>query len=247
MVIFYISYYLFYIMMNMKSIVVGGAGSRLFFGDDTSGIRSLSSKISGVEVFFREPDMVMSFLELKRSVDIFSRFKEMSIHAPFADVCYGDDDKTFSLLSNLRKAYKILGAKRIVFHPASFSDLSVLDNCGMNVLVENMDIRKDKFIRWEEFADIFKKHDFGLCLDVAHASSFSYKVLDDFVSHLSNKIEQFHVSHIVDGKHTPMYKIGAEGLKHFGFLSDFGKPLVIENMDSSADLIEKEVDFLQGF
>ncbi len=231
----------------MKSIIVGGRGSRLFFGDDVSGIGPLSSKISGVEVFFMEQSKLLSFLESKKSVEIFSRFNEMSIHAPFIDVCYGDDDKTFSLLSDLKRAYKLLGAKRIVFHPALFSDLSILDGCGMNVLVENMDIHKDKFIRWEEFSDIFKKHDFGLCLDIAHASSISYKVLDGLVSNLSDRIGELHVSHLVDAKHTPMYKMDAEVMKHFGFLSDIGKPLVIENMDSDTALIEKEVDFLQKF
>lgn len=233
----------------MKTILVGGAGSRIFFDTENNfqNMRIFSRKISGIELFLGKHNHISSLFESKALVRSLMQFKELSIHAPFNEGLYSDDSSTFERLSDLKKLYKLCRAKRIVFHPTDFLDLSVLDDLGMNILVENMDFRKDRFIRWQEFTDIFKKHDFGLCLDIAHASSISYKTLDDFLFKLSERIEELHVSHLVNGKHSPLHLLGEAELKHLKFLSDIDKPLVIENRDIEISLIEKEVEFLKKF
>ncbi|MEA2004548.1 MAG: hypothetical protein U9O53_06380, partial [archaeon] len=157
----------------MVSVLIGGGGSRIFFeksgnGNCLENSRSFFRKISGVEVFLREPEKMSLLLESRAVCDSLRRFSEVSIHAPFYNIVYGDDDKTEKMLSDLRQVYRSLSAKRIVFHPVDVTDFSILCGCGMNVLVENMDFRKDRFQTWQEFREIFRRYDFGLCLDVAH-------------------------------------------------------------------------------
>ena len=233
----------------MVSVLIGGGGSRIFFenGNSLENSQSLFRKISGIEVFLREPEKMSLLLESRALCDSLRRFSEVSIHAPFYNVTYGDDDKTEKMLSDLRRVYRSLGAKRIVFHPADVPDLSILCGRGMNVLIENMDFRKDRFQTWQEFKGVLEEHDFGLCLDVAHAESISCRNLYGFLDNLGDRIGELHVSHIVDSKHTPLYRLKGARIDNFKFLSDIDKPLVIENGDCDSGLIEKEVDFLKGF
>jgi len=233
----------------MKTILIGGGGSRIFFenGNCLEDAKSPFRKISGIEVFLREPDKMSLLLESRATCDSLRRFFEVSIHAPFYDIVYGDNDETEKMFSDLRQVYRSLGAKRIVFHPADVPDLSVLSGRGMNVLIENMDFRKDRFQTWQEMKKVLDAHDFGLCLDVAHAESISSLNLSGFVSELGDRIGELHVSHLAGGTHMPLHVLKGDRIENFKFLSEIDKPLVIENGDRDIGLIEKEVEFLKGF
>ncbi len=233
----------------MKTILIGGGGSRIFFenGNCLEDAKSLFRKVSGIEVFLREPDKMSLLLESRATCDSLRRFFEVSIHAPFFNISYGNDDETEKVLSDLRQVYRSLGAKRVVFHPADVPDFSVLEGRGMNVLIENMDFRRDRFQTWQEMKKVLDAHDFGLCLDVAHAESISSSNLSGFVSELGDRIGELHVSHLVGGVHMPLHILKGDRIENFKFLSEIDKPLVIENGDKDLGLIEKEVEFLKGF
>ncbi len=233
----------------MKTILIGGGGSRIFFenGNCLEDAKSLFRKVSGIEVFLREPDKMSLLLESRATCDSLRRFFEVSIHAPFYDIVYSNDEETEKMFSDLRQVYRSLGAKRVVFHPADVPDFSVLEGRGMNVLIENMDFRRDRFQTWQEMKKVLDAHDFGLCLDVAHAESISSSNLSGFVSELGDRIGELHVSHLAGGVHMPMYALKGDRIENFKFLSEIDKPLVIENGDKDLGLIEKEVEFLKGF
>jgi len=236
-------------MFIMRPVFIGGGGSRMFFEspDCLLHAKMFCHKVSGIEVFLREPESVSSLLGSSLACDSVRKFSEVSIHAPFFNIAYGDDDETEKMLSDLREVYRSLGAKRIVFHPADVPDFSILSGRGMNVLIENMDFRKDRFQTWQEFRNILDAHDFGLCLDVAHAESISSSNLSGFVSELSDRIGELHVSHLVGGVHMPLHVLKGDRMENFKFLSGIEKPLVIENGDRDMGLIEKEVEFLKEF
>jgi len=111
------------------------------------------------------------------------------------------------VLSAIQKICVQTGAKHVVFYLDTVSSFDFLEKTGLNVLLENRDIRKDRFQKWSEFAPILKEHSFCMCLDLAHALSANHDTLSEFLKN-PEKIRQVHTSFLKDLKHTPIHLAG---------------------------------------
>lgn len=123
-------------------------------------------------------------------------FREITIHAPCIGVKYFKGNETKDIFNRLTLLNNALKAISIVFHPDTIEDFSVFDKCSFNVSLENMDIRKTKGLRPEEFERFKSELDFTFVLDIQHAYEHdpSMQLASEFYDCMKNQISHFHIS-----------------------------------------------------
>ncbi len=230
----------------MNPICLGGYSSKVFVENFSRFSNEFKEKLDGIELFFRKPADLLLF-ELNDDLKTYIQTLHFnSIHAPFADITYGNDRKTSKILAKLLKIYESVGAKHVVFHPNNVKDFDVLEKTSMNILLENMDCRKEEFQRYSEFTIILKKYNFGICLDIAHAISMGGRTLDKFLEN-PEEIRQVHASFLKELKHTPLYLADEKIINELKKVKKLNCPFVIENALTDEKSLIKEIDFLKNF
>jgi uncharacterized LabA/DUF88 family protein len=151
---------------------------------------------NALEIPFREPESLFEFRLTKQLSDLLSEFDWLSIHAPFFNVTYENNDSTKKILSKLEELTKILPVKGIVFHPSNILDFDLLEKSGLPILIENMDLRKDSFKSIKDMEIIYKKYNFGFVLDVEHAfeNDPTMNLAKDLIHLMGDRLKELHVS-----------------------------------------------------
>lgn len=148
-----------------------------------------------VELGFVAPEQLTNcdVKELKKYCD---SFKEITIHAPSIRVKYFKCNEAKDIFDNLTLINEVLNIKTVVFHPDTIEDFSIFDECSFNISLENMDIRKSKGLRPEEFERFKKELDFTFVLDIQHAYEHdpSMQLARELFDCMKDRISQFHIS-----------------------------------------------------
>jgi len=97
------------------------------------------------------------------------KFENITIHAPFIKYIYNNDDKTKKVLDKIDSFCKIINIKSVVFHPDVINDFNVLNNYSFIKSIENMDIKKVKGIKIDEFLKYNDLDNINFIFDVQHA------------------------------------------------------------------------------
>lgn len=123
-------------------------------------------------------------------------FKEITIHAPCVNVKYYKSSEVKNIFNKLSLINNLLKIKTNVFHPDTIEDFSVFDNCDFKVSLENMDIRKSRGLKPEEFERFKSQLDFTFVLDIQHAyeHDVSMKLAQELYDCMKNQISHFHIS-----------------------------------------------------
>jgi len=203
--------------------------------------------IDGVELTFASKEELFAF-KLSPSNERFLRGLDyVTIHAPFDFMEEVDNEGIIRQLNVISDIYKKVNAKNVIIHPYCLPDRRVLDRFNFKVSTENL--RKKRNITISDFKKIFEKYpEVGLCVDVAHAYSWSKQETEELIKAFSNKITQFHFSGAYRGKdHRPLKIVSKDFLSSIGLLFELKAPIVIEEdiKIKSEKFLKEEVEFIK--
>jgi len=84
---------------------------------------------------------------------------------------YGDDEASRALLVQLQERVLRLALDRVVLHPNSVMDWSIIKQYDIPWGIENLDARNERFGTPEELVPILEEYDLPLVLDINHCAT----------------------------------------------------------------------------
>jgi hypothetical protein len=186
---------------------------------------------------------VMDFIINELDVNLYSKFKYISLHAP---VFYSENSRNIILLEKLRSVYKKFDLKNIVIHPDRISNWSILENFqDLPLSIENMDSDKDSFKTVSDFEKTFSKIDIDITLDLNHIydNDQSMSLAQEFHEKFKDKIVEYHLSgYDRIKKHAPLMQ--TEQWEIINALNFKDIPIIIESSLDSIDSMFQEFRFV---
>ncbi|MFC1648150.1 hypothetical protein ACFL1B_01695 [Nanoarchaeota archaeon] len=187
-------------------------------------------------------------LDVDEIAKLTSGFKHVSVHSPVKDMHYRDDERTKTIIAKLKEISDALPAKpNIVIHPHRVGDFRVLQESGLNFLIENMETSE----KYGDDLEFFKrmKDKFNFILDTQHALKIdsTLKLGRDLLDIMGVKLKQFHVSGIVNGTHGLMLLDQERAKQQLHLIKDLDVPIIIESMTLEPDKLGDEYDFVKSF
>jgi hypothetical protein len=140
--------------------------------------------------------LVSKLPEKKRLIQLSHQFSYFSLHAPWRNPPYADDEGTYNLIDDINELCRLLPIKGIVLHPDIIKDYSPFEKSSLPWLIENMDQRKISYTTPAEFAKLAGEHDFGFVLDVLHSYEHDHTMQQayDFLKVMGSRLGELHVS-----------------------------------------------------
>ncbi len=234
----------------MKKLFIA-TGNFYRFVDKISPVEFINSfQVEGIEYTYGK-----SYGErpiTKKDISIM-RKKEVSLHLPFKYMIFKENkEKDVKDFYKILEDYELVKAKRIVFHPHQKIEKKLLkkaQNKGVNFVTENMRKKHWKSKRTmhkrKSFEDILnsdKKID--LCLDVAHAYTWSPKETSNIIETWEDRIKQVHLSSTKNLKdHLTLQKITKSFSKSIKPIKNLEVPVILEEDMPKIDkkFVEKEI------
>ncbi len=199
--------------------------------------------VDGVELTLSTKEEVYAFKPNKKQLAWLRSLKYVSIHAPFRLVKNAADEKEIvRQLDKVQKIYALVKAKTVIIHPTNLPRKELLDKYEMRISVENLP--KKRKLTLDKMANIIKRYNSSLCLDVTHAYFWSKDETARYVKRFKSNISEIHLSanykkhdHLSMRKATPIFMKSIEPLK----LID--APIIIEEGfdDKSLKFAREEV------
>lgn len=164
--------------------------------------------------------------------------KDVSMHVPFKIFRKPETfDKDIIDFKNIILDYKKVNAKRLVIHPNQISNDELLSfgrKQGVQYITENLRKRhgndKHKQHQQRDFETILNQHkDFGLCLDISHAYSWSQNETKYITETWKDKIMQIHfsITHYTKG-HLGTTSASKNFIKSIKCINELNVPIIIE-------------------
>lgn len=203
----------------------------------------------GVEITFGPKERLYSFKLNKDLKYKLRQFQYITIHAPFELVKDSkNEEEVIKQLDIIAELYSNIKAKRIIIHPDNLPKPKTLERYNFKVSTENL--KKKRNISTSKLKKIFKEYPkIGLCLDVAHAYSWSKYEVENLVNNFGSRINQIHFSASYRNKHhQSLRKASKEFLSSIEQIKRLKVPIVIEESIKKIDLnqIKREIDFIKN-
>jgi len=220
---------------------------------DTNKSINLLSQFSpeGIEVSFAYPQYLLNFGLEEDNLKYLESLKFNSIHAPFKDYVYENNEKSREILRRISDLYKRIKARNVVFHKDTIKDYDFIANNDFVVSLENDDWRKPKNTM-NLLKDILDNNEkFKFTFDFAHALSTSSNI-DEYMVCLGDKLVEIHLSIIDEDskRHTFLHKKDSEKLRRkLNSLKSISVPIVLECgiLDlKRKDLLRKEINYIRS-
>jgi hypothetical protein len=171
---------------------------------------------NAVEICLAERKDVENFAHkgLEDCLGMLSRFKYVSLHAPFKGSAYVHSfDETMDYLSDICSKTKIGGivlhpTEMAEFKPAEARDFSRLERYNLPFLIENMDKNKEFGKDAKYFERLMRQCSFGFVLDIFHAyeNDPSMRRAQEMLAVMEGRIAEIHMSGVQDRlRHRPAY------------------------------------------
>jgi len=187
--------------------------------------------------------------ELKHDVN---KYSYVSIHAPWKEIRYGDNDATKRILQKLRQWCGVIPIGGIVLHPDTIGNFEMLDNSELPFVIENMDRRKAYGTHPDQFRDLVLKYNIGFVMDVQHAFEHdsSMQLAREFLGVMGDRLQHMHVSGYSKSEiHCPThYAVNREAITEI-LEMNIDVPKILEGI-ISADVyktIRDELTYIQSF
>lgn len=188
-------------------------------------------KFSRIEIAIPHIKMLKSFILSDLICEHINSFREITVHAPWCDINYGDNARTRIIMDYLRNLNSKLKVEAFVFHFDRVMNLKVLLDSGLPVYLEN----SDKYGSWPEFRSVLRRTGLKCVLNVNRAIR-TEKYLDDMVTEFGDRVAQVQVSGFVE--QAGRMPILAAGQQHLlDNVKFINAPFVIEGLFSPGDYI----------
>ncbi len=141
----------------------------------------------------KDLDTFVATAEIKKAL---SKFRYVSIHAPFMGISYGRNEDSEQAISRLAQICRDTNAKCIVVHPDNVEDFSVLEESGLPFAIENMDSAKSKGKGMADFLDYSEKTKLGFVIDLQHAyeNDSSMELAMGLLGIMGRRLAEIHIS-----------------------------------------------------
>jgi sugar phosphate isomerase/epimerase len=174
----------------------------------------------------------------------------VSIHAPFALVRKADNQQeVLKQLDCLQKIYRQVRAKRVIVHSSDMPSPKILKRYKMNILAENN--LKRSYITRHVLDTVLKKHKkLGICLDGAHAYSWSKNEAHRIIKKYKQRIGLVHIcSNYRHKDNQPLSVASAAYWRSIEGIEKLKVPFVIEiDIDSrkSINWVRGEIKYIKS-
>lgn len=207
-----------------------------------------SLDIDGIELTLSCQEELLAFKLSPDNEKFLRGLAYVSIHAPFDFIKKaGNEAGIIRQLEAIDAIYRQVNAQNVIFHPYDLPERKILDKFSFKVSTENL--RRRRKITVTDFEKIFAKYPkIGLCVDVAHAYSWSKQETANLIKVFGHKITQFHFSGSYRNKdHQSMRKISQNFLASIEPLFKIKAPIVIEEdiKIKSEQYLKEEVAFIK--
>lgn len=236
--------------MNNPICISTGCVYRLF-KDRNESIKLLRQfSPAGIEVSFAYPRYLFDFEIEEDNLKYLKSLKFNSIHAPWKDFIYEDNEDSRKILKIISRLYKDINARNVVFHKDSIKDYNFIANNEFVVSLENDDWRKpnNTMDYLKNILDNNKK--FKFTFDFAHAMSTSADVAK-YIDCLKDRLIEVHLS-IIDKnskQHSFLHKNDSNELRALlQNLKSVSAPVILEcaiSNNNEIELIKKEIEYIQ--
>lgn len=198
-------------------------------------------KFSRVEIAIPHIKMLKNYLLTPPLLEQLKGFQEITIHAPWCDVYYGNNLRTTIVLEYLRQLNSKLEVEAFVFHIDRVIDINVLTSSGLPLYLEN----SEKHGSWPEFRRALKKTNFKCVLNINRATR-NEDYLDRIMAEYGDRIAQIQVSGFAENVgRTPLLEAGQVNiLEKVKFIK---APFVMEGLFVPGDFtsIAKEKEIIE--
>jgi len=206
----------------------------------------------GVEVSFARPDRLLNFKISDSSLRYLKSLKHVSIHAPWIDISYGDNQKSQDVLGSIKKLYNLIEAKNVVFHQENIDNISSITGLELVISIENMDgnQKPNTIVETEKFLN--KNKGMKFVFDFAHALNVSYDDIPLYLNRFKDRLIAIHISYkdreLKD--HWFLHRYDSPKMRELlNEVKRFDVPLVLECVASNKQeihLIKKEKEYLKS-
>jgi len=207
--------------------------------------------INGIELCFAYPEDLLSFVINQENIRYLRVLKFISIHSPWKEVIYGNNQKTKDILRTLEKLYKEIGAYNVVFHKEQIDDINIITNYDFTASIENGDWRESGNSVEEIKAILNKNKSLKFTLDFAHALTISSDDIPIYFNKFKDKLISIHLAMFNKNLkgHWFLHKYDSEEIRTLlNYFKNTNVPIVLECVasgQSEIQLIKKEIEYIK--
>ena len=205
----------------------------------------------GIEISFAFKDYLNNFEIKNENLSYLKSLKFNSIHSPWKDVVYSENEDTKELLKKLHEIYKKINARNIVFHKQEEDDFSIFSNAKFTYSIENECWIKQPNTPEEikQILDTDAKMKFTL--DFAHAISISLENAREFIEKLKDRMIQVHMSYLNKEvtEHKFLHTYDSPEIRALLKQIPEHLPLILECVASNEtefNLLQREIEYLRS-
>lgn len=207
----------------------------------------------GIELSFAYPQYLFDFVINKENLDYLQSLKFNSIHAPWQEITYGDNQESKNVLEVIEKLYKQISAKNVVFHKEQIENINIITNYTFTASIENGDWKESAGNSVEKIEEILKgNQNLKFTFDFAHAITVSSNDVPLYVNKFKDKLIEIHLAMLNRNlkDHWFLHKYDSQEMRDLlNHLKDIiNTPIVLECVASNngeVQLIKKEIEYIK--
>ena len=210
----------------------------------------------GIELCIAFADAVLAFEPDKDLVKYLRTLKNVTIHAPWMGIQYGDEYSK-KVLKKIEELCRVLWANDVIIHGWWTDDYELFREYDFNVLVENEDYKFPLGNTPDKLGKILTENpDIGFNFDFAHALTIWPQATREFIDRFQSRIVRVHMSNLPMIErikdHNFLHRDASdETLKLLQYFKErVNAPLTLEcvaGTEAEIDLIQKEIEFIRAF
>jgi len=192
-----------------------------------------------IEIALSTIRMLKEFVFNAHYYDELKTFNNITVHAPWCGISYGDNAKTRSVIEFLYLLDKTFDVEAYVFHFDCILDFNFIKYASLPILVEN----SEKVGSWPQFEKNIDKHDYRCALNINRAIR-NENYLEKILKRFRHKIATVHISGFANNNNRIPFLLSGQDylLDEVSFLP---VPFIIEGLfppnDYLSILKEKEL------
>lgn len=215
--------------------------------------------VDGIEVCFTDADDLLNFSINEENLKYLQGLKFNSIHAPWQNVDYGENEKCRNVLATIEKLYKQINARNVNFHIPDIEkvkETGIFNKYNFIFSIENDDGRRLGVPGLNTVEKIAKalviNKNFKFTFDFAHALATYPKEIPEFIDKFKNKLSQIHLAYLANNgmkDHYFLFKNDTPELRQLlGCLKEVSVPIILECVvadKKEIKLIKNEINWLK--
>lgn len=207
----------------------------------------------GIELSFAYPQYLFDFKISPENLEYLKTLDFVSIHSPWKEITYGNNQKSRDVLEAIEKLYKQIGARNVVFHKEQVEDLQVITSYNFAASIENGDYREDAGNSVEKIENILKSNPkLKFTFDFAHAVTVSFDDIPLYIDKFKDRLIEVHLAMLNKNlkDHWFLHKYDNQQLRDLlNYFKNINCPLVLECVaadEKETQLMKEEIKYLKN-